>query len=65
MYAMSMAVDWSELMYRMMDSGDDYHVPGYKKSVYLGMGFFATYIFLVSFFIINLFVGVIISAFNR
>ena len=47
-----------------MNSGGPETAPGYKTSPYLSL-FFILFIIFGAFFIINLFVGVIISAYNR
>lgn len=51
-------------MYKVMNSGGPETAPGYKTSPYLSL-FFILFIIFGAFFIINLFVGVIISAYNR
>jgi hypothetical protein len=47
-----------------MNSKGPTEVPGYKEKPAFAL-FFVVFIIFCSFFIINLFVGVIISAFNR
>jgi len=53
-------------MYFAANSRGSYDlVPRYKDSIYSTAPFFVVFIMIGSFFIMNLFVGVIISAFNR
>lgn len=51
-------------MYRAMDSNGPDKVPGYKEKPIYSL-FFVFYIVFGAFFITNLFVGVVISSFNR
>lgn len=51
-------------MYRAMNSRGPDLVPGYKTNSYLSL-FFVAYIIVGAFFITNLFVGVVISSYNR
>ena len=53
------------MMYHTMDSRGTELVPGFKENPLQAAAFYVTFVFLVSFFIMNLFVGVIISAFNK
>jgi hypothetical protein len=48
----------------MNSSHNPNEVPGYKKNP-LTAGFFIIFVIFAAFFIINLFIGVIISAYNR
>jgi hypothetical protein len=63
MIIMSQTTDWYDLMYMVMNSNGPHRVPGYKVNYWV-CWFFVTFIVLGSFFLMNLFVGVIISAFN-
>jgi hypothetical protein len=65
MYIMSLTVNWAIFMYRTMDSRGPDLVPGYKEAPLSTALFFISFIFFVSLFIMNLFVGVIITAFNK
>jgi len=65
MYIMSQTVNWAIMMFRTMDSRGPELVPGYKESPITSGIFYVSFIFFVSLFIMNLFVGVIISAFNK
>lgn len=51
-------------MYRAMNSRGPNLVPGFKTNPYQTL-FFVAYIIVGAFFITNLFVGVVISSFNR
>ena len=65
MYIMSQTVNWAIMMYRTMDSRGPELVPGFKESPVTAGIFYVSFIFFVSLFIMNNFVGVIISAFNK
>jgi len=64
MVVMSQTVNWAPIMYKVMNSGGIDNVPGYKTQPFISI-FFILFIIFGAFFIINLFVGVIISAYNR
>lgn len=51
-------------MYKIMNSNGPDLVPSYKKEPYLSL-YFMAFIVFGAFFIINMFVGVVISAYNR
>ena len=56
--------EWDGIMYSVVDATDKFHGPTRDNS--LGFGFvFIFYIIAGSFFILNLFVGVIVSAYNE
>jgi len=61
---MSRTINWAQYMYRAMDSRGPELVPGYKEQPYLSF-FFLFFVIFGAFFITNLFVGVVISAYNR
>jgi len=61
---MSQVVNWENIMYKIMNSNGPDRVPGYKQQPYLSI-FFMAFIIFGAFFIINMFVGVVISAYNR
>ena len=52
------------MMYTIMNSNGPDLVPGYKVTPYVSL-FFCMFMIFGAFFIINLFVGVIITAYNR
>lgn len=60
---MSQTTDWYELMYMVVNSNGPNKVPGYKVNIAYSW-FFIVFIVFGAFFMTNLFVGVIISAFN-
>ena len=64
---MAQLVNWADLMYIAINSGGPYKVPGYKEdwNQYTLTPFFMCFILIAAFFIMNMFVGVIISAFNK
>jgi hypothetical protein len=64
MVVMSQTVNWAPIMYKVMNSGGYDLVPGYKTQPFISI-FFILFMIFGAFFIINLFVGVIISAYNR
>ena len=56
--------EWDSIMYSVVDATDEFHGPTRDNSP--GFGFmFIIYIISGSFFILNLFVGVIVSAYNE
>jgi len=64
MVVMAQTVNWAVIMYKMMNSNGPDLVPGYKVNYFIS-AFFIFFIIFGAFFIINLFVGVVISAYNR
>jgi len=64
MISMSQTVGWAAIMYRAMDSNGPTMTPGFKTKPYYSL-FFISYVIFGAFFITNLFVGVVISSFNR
>jgi len=64
MFVMSQTVGWVDKMNRAINSKGPFDVPGFKESPYLSL-FFLVFMIFCAFFIISLFVGVIISAYNR
>lgn len=64
MISMSQTVSWAAIMYRAMDSRGPDLVPGYKTNPYQTL-FFVAFIIVGAFFITNLFVGVVITSYNR
>jgi len=63
MLVMAQTANWPIIMYSTMNSRGPLQVPGYYESPVLSI-FFLVFIILGSFFITNLFVGVVISSFN-
>ena len=61
---MSQTVNWPWIHYNMINSRGGDLVPGFKEARYLSVFFLAVVIFC-ALFIMNLFVGVIINAFNN
>ena len=61
---MSQTVSWSVIMYSIVNSNGPDTVPGYKTQPYMAL-FFVSYIIFGTFFVSNLFVGVVISAYNE
>lgn len=64
MVTMSQTVGWAAIMYKAMNSRGPDLVPGFKTNSPLSL-FFVAYIVMGAFFITNLFVGVVISSYNR
>ena len=61
---MATLTGWSESMYRGIDAGGVNRVPVQNKSPHFAV-FFILFIIAGSFFMLNLFVGVVISTYNR
>lgn len=64
---MSQTVGWAEFMYRAMESRGPHQQPdltGVDKQYYPSL-YYCFYIIFGAFFITNLFVGVVISTYNR
>jgi voltage-dependent calcium channel L type alpha-1D len=64
MVVMSQVVNWAPMMYKAMNSNGPDKVAGYKVDQGVP-AFFIVFIIFGAFFITNLFVGVVISAYNR
>lgn len=64
MIVMSQVVNWAPIMYKTTNSNGPDKVAGYKVSTGLS-AFFIVFVIFGAFFITNLFVGVVISAYNR
>ena len=62
-FIMSQTINWADIMYDTMNGVDPELMPGYKVAPALGL-FFMTFIMFGGFFICNLFIGVVIAAFN-
>jgi len=67
MLVIAQVVNWAALMYSTVNSKGPDLLPGYKEgsNPYILCSFFMFFIMFGAFFVMNLFVGVIISAFNR
>ena len=64
MISQACTVGWASVMYKAMNSrGPDFQ-PGSKEN-YIYSIFFISYIIFGAYFMANLFVGVVISSFNR
>ena len=64
MIAQAYPVGWAAVMYKAMNSRGPNMQPGSKES-YSSSLFFMGYIIFGAYFMANLFVGVVISSFNR
>ena len=64
MYTMSRTVGWAEFMYRAVRSNGAGKQPGDKFDG-LAAIYYTFYIIFGAFFITNLFIGVVISTYNR
>jgi len=64
LFHMSTTVGWAEVMYKGCASTGVDKVPIERNNMYLAF-FFLLFIIIGSFFILNLFVGVVISTYNR
>ncbi len=64
LFHMSSTVGWAAIMYRAVKSTDIDYMPKSNQAPYIGF-FFVVFIIVGSFFILNLFVGVVISTYNR
>jgi len=64
MFTMATLTGWSESMYRGIDAGGVDRHPIVGNSGHFAI-FFIIFIIFASFFMLNLFVGVIISTYNR
>ena len=64
MIIMSQAVGWANIMNMAVNSKGPSLAPGFKETPYISL-FFLIFMIFGAFFIVNLFVGVIISAYNR
>jgi len=64
MIVMAQTVNWAPIMYRTMNSRGPFMTPGYKESPFSAL-FFLLFIIFGAFVFMNLFVGVVISAYNR
>lgn len=64
MIAIAYNVGWADIMYNAMNSRGPDLEPGYKENYFFSM-FFMSYIIFGTYFMANLFVGVVISTFNR
>ena len=65
MYTMSRTVGWAEFMYRAVRSEDSGKQPSDENFDGLAATYFCFYIIFGAFFITNLFIGVVISTYNR
>ena len=61
---MASTVGWAKLMYIGINSGDVDEMPSYNKGRTKAL-YFILFIVVGAFFILNLFVGVVISTYNR
>ena len=64
MIAQACTVGWASVMYKAMNSNGPNLQPGSKVN-YIYSIFFMSYIIFGAYFMANLFVGVVISSFNR
>jgi voltage-dependent calcium channel T type alpha-1G len=64
MVIMSQTVNWAPMMYSIVNSGGPEHVSGFKNTPLVAI-FFIVFIIFGAFFMTNLFVGVVINAFNK
>ena len=64
MIAQACTVGWATVMYKAMNSRGPDMTPGFKEN-YVYSLFFMSYIIFGAYFMANLFVGVVISSFNR
>ena len=67
MYTMSRTVGWAELMYRTVRSNGESRQPdrsGKEFDIFAAF-YYCFYIIFGAFFITNLFIGVVISTYNR
>jgi hypothetical protein len=64
MIIMSQTVNWAPMMYSIVNSGGPDQVPVFNNSPYSRI-FFILFVIFGAFFMTNLFVGVVINAFNR
>lgn len=64
MVVMSQLVNWPTTMFYCINSRGMNFVPGYKNSPYV-TPFFVVFILIGSFFIMGLFTGLVIQAFNK
>ena len=64
LFQMCMTTGWTVLMYKGVDSTKPNYMPIKKKNIYISI-FFIFFIMIGAFFIVNMFVGVVISTFNR
>jgi hypothetical protein len=64
MVIMSQTVNWAPMMFSIVNSGGPDAVPIYNNSPFVVI-FFILFIIFGAFFMTNLFVGVVINAFNK
>ena len=64
MFIMAQTIDWPVMTYSAMNSRGPHETPGYKEQPWLAL-FFIIFIIFGSFFMMNLFVGVVLSAYNK
>jgi hypothetical protein len=65
MLVMAQSGSFNSRMYQIMNSGNEpYQVPGFKNRPIAAL-FFIIFVIFAAFFIVNLFIGVVISAYNR
>ena len=57
-------MNWSKIMFHFVDSKGPHLMPGFWENTSLSL-FFISFVIIGSFFINNLFVGVVISAYNK
>ena len=64
LFAMANAVGWAAFMYVGISAVSIDHEPIHLNNIQVGI-FFISFIIVGSFFMLNLFVGVVISTYNR